>query len=278
VQFVPAAKLHPIIKPWPFCGWALDFFGQIQPPSSKDHQFILVAMDYFTKWTEAVPLKNITHQKVIKFITEHIVHRFGLPQTLTTDQGTSFMFGQVREFAESLNIKLFNSSPYYIQANGLAESNNKTLIKLIKKKIEENPRRWHEVLSEALSAHRISKHSATNVTPFELMYGQEAVLPVEVNLNALRVAEQNDLSAVDYYNLMLDWLDEVSDARLQALDEIERDKLLVAKAYNKKIRAKSFQVGEIVWKTILPVGTRNNKYDKWSPNWERPYRIAGRSK
>ena len=76
------------------------------------------------------------------------------------DQGSSFMFHQVHDFAMSLKIKLISSSPYYAQANGQAESSNKILIKLIKKKIEENPRRWHEVLSEALWAHHISKHSA----------------------------------------------------------------------------------------------------------------------
>jgi hypothetical protein len=66
---------------------------------------------------------------------------------------------------------LLNSSPYYAQANDQAESSNKTLIKLTKKKTEENPRRWHEVLSEALCAHHISRHGATKVTPFELVYG-----------------------------------------------------------------------------------------------------------
>jgi hypothetical protein len=79
-------------------------------------------------------------------------------------------------------MNLLKSPPYYAQANGQAESSNKTLIKLIKKKIEENRRRWHEVLSEALWAHRISRHGATKVTPFKLVYGQEAMLPVEVNL------------------------------------------------------------------------------------------------
>jgi hypothetical protein len=98
------------------------------------------------------------------------------------------MSHQVRDFAESLKIKLLSSSPYYAQANSHAESSNKTLIKLIKKKVEENPKRWHEVLSEALWAHHISKHSATKVTPFELVYRQEVVLPVEVNLDALRIA------------------------------------------------------------------------------------------
>jgi ribonuclease HI len=136
VQLVPAALMHPIIKPWPFRGWGLDFVGKIHPPSSKGHCFVIVATDYFTKWTEAIPLKNMTHREVIEFITEHIIHRFGIPQTLTTDQGTSFVSKEVREFVESYGINLLNSSPYYAQANGQAESSNKILVKLIKKKIE----------------------------------------------------------------------------------------------------------------------------------------------
>jgi hypothetical protein len=93
IQMVPAATLHPIIKPWSFRGWGLDFIGQIHPSSSKGHRLVLVAMDYFTKWTEVVPLKDMMHKEVIEFITEHILHRFGIPQTLTADQGTSFQSG-----------------------------------------------------------------------------------------------------------------------------------------------------------------------------------------
>ena len=189
VQLVPAALLHPIIKPCPFRDWGLDFIGQVNPPSLKGHRFVLVATDYFIKWTEAVPLKNMTHREVIEFITEHIIHRFSIPQTLTTDQCSSFISKELRDFAESYKIKILNSSPYYAQANGQAESSNKILIKLIKKKIEENLRRWHEVLSEVLWAHRISRHGATKVTPFELVYGQDAVLTIEVNLDAYRLAK-----------------------------------------------------------------------------------------
>jgi hypothetical protein len=202
------------------------------------------------KWTKVVPLKNMTHKEVIKFITEHIIHRFNIPQTLTMD-----------------------SSPYYAHGNGQAESSNKTLIKLIKKKIEENPRSWHEVLSEALWSHRISRHGATKVTPFELVYGQEVVLPVEVNLGAYRLAKQNDLDAVVYHNLMMDNIDEITDKRMRGLKEIEKDKARVVRAYNKKVRPKSFQVGELVWKTILPLGTKDIKFEKWSPSWDGPYNI-----
>ena len=75
-------------------------------------------------------------------------------------------------------------------------------------------------MSEALWEHRISRHGATKVTPYELVYGQEVVLPVEVNLNALRIAKQNDLLVVDFYNLMMDNIDEVADKRLASLKAI----------------------------------------------------------
>jgi hypothetical protein len=158
---------------------------------------VLVATDYFTKWTKAVPLRNMTHQEVIRFVQEHIIHRFGIPQTLMIDQGTSFMSHQFWEFTASMKIKVLNSSPYYAEANGQVESSNKTLLKIIKKKIDEFPRKWHEVLLEALWAHRTSKHGATKVTQFELVYGQEAVLPIKVNLQSCRVAKQDFLSVSD---------------------------------------------------------------------------------
>ena len=73
---------------------------------------------------------------------------------------------------------------------------------------------------------------------------------------------------------MMDNIDEVSDKRMQTLKEIEKDKFRVARAYNKKVRAKFFQVGELVWKTILPLGTKSNKFGKWSPSWEGSYKIV----
>jgi hypothetical protein len=116
-----------------------------------------------------------------------------------------------------MKIKVLNSSPYYAQANGQAESSNKTLLKVIKEKIDEFPRKWHEVLSEALWAHRTSKHGATKVTPFELVYVQEAVLPIEVNLQSCRVTKQDLMSVSDYTERMMDSIDHVSEGRLRAL-------------------------------------------------------------
>ena len=88
------------------------------------------------------------------------------------------------------------------------------------------------------------------------------------------MAKQNDRSAVDYYDLMMDNIDEVTDKRMRALKEIEKYKLRVARAYNNKVKDKSFQVGDLVWKTILPLGMKSNKFGKWSPSWEGPYRVV----
>jgi hypothetical protein len=187
LQTVPASMLHLIVKPWPFRGWGLGFIREIHPATTKGHRFILMAMDYFTRWVKAVPLRRMMHNEVINFVLGHIVYRFGIPQTLTTDQGPSFMATQFKEFGSSLGIKLLNSSPYYAQANGQVEASNKILIGLIKKKIEELPRRWHEVILEALWAYRVSQHGAIKMTPFELVYGQETMIPVEISVHISRV-------------------------------------------------------------------------------------------
>ena len=177
VQRVPASAMNPIIKPWPFRGWGIDSIGQVYTPSSKNHKFISMVTDYFTKWVEAIPLKNVTSKEMIKFVKKHIIYRLGIPQTITTDQGTMFMSGEFEEFATGMGIRLLNSSPYYAQANAPAEASNKGVIKLIKRKIVEHPRKWHTVLNEALWAYRMACHGATKVSAYQLVYGHEDVLP-----------------------------------------------------------------------------------------------------
>jgi hypothetical protein len=100
------------------------------------------------------------------------------------------------------------------------------------------------------------------------------VLPVEISLNVVRFAKQNDLTVDGYYNSMMDNIDKVTDKRVTALGEIEKDNIMGAKAYNKKVKAKSFQVGDLVWKTVLPLRSKDRKFGKWSPSWEGPYKVV----
>jgi hypothetical protein len=126
---------------------------------------------------------------------------------------------------------------------------------------------------EALWAHRTSRHGAIKATPFELIYGQEAVLPIEVSLQNLRIIAQGFLSAKGYTELMMDKVDEAPESWLKALEEIEKEKVKIAKAYNKRVVEKLFQVGDLVWKTILPLGTWSGKFGKWSSSWKWAFRV-----
>ncbi|CAJ2663632.1 unnamed protein product [Trifolium pratense] len=273
IQHVPASELHSIIKPWPFRGWALDLIGEIKPASSKNQKYIIVGVDYFTKWIEAIPLSNVDQEEVISFIQNHIIYRFGIPETITTDQGSVFTGRKMQEFARQTGFKLLTSTPYYAQANGQVEAANKIIIGLIRKHIAQKPRNWNKTLNQVLWACRNSPKESTNSTPFRLTYGHDAVLPVEIYLQSIRIQRQMEIATDHYWSMMFDELVDLDEERLRALDTLSRQKERVAKAYNKKVKSKTFDVGNLVWKVILPMDKKDRVLGKWSPNWEGPFKI-----
>ena len=194
---------------------------------------------------------------MVEFVKEHIIYRFGIPQTITTDQGTIFISEKFEEFAASMGIKILNSSPYYAQANGQAEASNKGIIKLIKRKIDEQPRRWHTTLNESLWVYRMACHGATKVSPYQLVYGHEAVLPWELKMGSRRVMFQDQLTADEYSALMKDGLEDLASHRLNDLINVEPNKARVARWYDKRVKVKNFAQGDLVWKLILPIGSKD---------------------
>ena len=98
-------------------------------------------------------------------------------------------------------------------------------------------------------------------------------MPWEAKIGSRRIELQDELSADDYHNIMVDESEDLVQSRLRALEKVTRDKERIAKQYNKKVVPKSFSEGELVWKLILPIRTRDNKFGKWSLNWEGPFKI-----
>ncbi|KAM1515645.1 hypothetical protein ACFX10_014724 [Malus domestica] len=272
IQRVPAESLHSVIKSWPFRGWAMDVIGKITPTSgAAKHAWIIVATDYFTKWVEAKSYAELTSKEVCDFVEEHIVTRFGVPETIITDNGTIFTAERFKEYTANLNIRLEQSTPYYPQANGQAEASNKVLIGILEKIIKERPGMWHLKLNEALWAYRTSPRSATATTPYALTYGHDAVLPVELSINSLRLIEQSSLFSAEYNQSMRQELEDLEEARLDAYNLLVAQKQIAERAYNQKVRQKTFGEGELVWQTVLPVGLKDPRFGKWSPNWEGPF-------
>jgi hypothetical protein len=130
------------------------------------------------------------------------------------------------------------------------------------------------VLNEALWSYRMACHGATKVLPYQLVYGHDVVLPWEVKAGSRRIFSQYQLAADDYVTLMKDELEDLARHQLKALVNIAENKKRVARWYDKRVKAKEFTDGDLVWKLILPIGTKSLKFGKWSPNWEGPYRIS----
>jgi hypothetical protein len=116
-------------------------------------------------------------------------------------------------------------------------------------------------------------HSATKVSPYQLVYGHDTVLPWEFKTGSRWIFSQDQLAADDYVTLMKDELDDLVGQQLKALVNIEENKKKVARWYDKRVKAKGFTDGDLVWKLILAIETKSSKFGKWYPNWEGPYRI-----
>ncbi|GKA97158.1 reverse transcriptase domain-containing protein [Tanacetum coccineum] len=145
--------------------------------------FLIVAIDYFTKWIEAKPVATITGAQIEKFVWDNIVCRFGFLGEIISDNKNQFRDNPFKDWCEKLCIHQCFASVKYPPANGLVESENRSLGKGIKARLEE--------ISHVLQAHRTMIKSSNVEKPFSLTYGTEAVIPVEIGMPTLRTLEVN---------------------------------------------------------------------------------------
>ena len=137
---------------------------------------MLVAVDYFMKWTEAEALANIQDVDVKKFVWKNIVSKFWVPNSLISDNGLQFNGKDFRAFCSDLGIKTRYSTPAYLQRNGQVEITNKAIMNGLKKRLDGAKRKWVEDPLNVLWAYRTTPRRSTGETPFSLTYGAEAVI------------------------------------------------------------------------------------------------------
>jgi hypothetical protein len=175
-----------ITGPWPFAQWGMDIIGPL-PQATQGKKFIIVAIDYFTKWVEAEPLSTITDKVCWKFFWKNIICRFGIPKILITDNGKQFDNKMFAEQCNLFGIQQKFTSVYHPQANGQVENVNRTILQGLKRRLEESKGSWPDELPIVLWAYRTTHRTATGETPFSLTYGSEAVIPTEIGEPSLRV-------------------------------------------------------------------------------------------
>ena len=148
-----------------------DFIGEINPSSSGQHRWILIATDYFTKWIEAIPRRQATETVIMQFLEEHILSRFRVPKKIITNNPPAFKSKKMVEFCSKYHIQLGNSTAYYPQGNGLVESSNKNLMRIIKKLLQDNKKAWHTNLIHAYERIEIVAFKGKNAYVLDEMEG-----------------------------------------------------------------------------------------------------------
>ena len=161
---------------------AMDILGPL-PETRKGNKYILVIGDYFTKWKEAFPMRDMEAATVANIFIQEFICRFGIPKQLHTDQGKNFTSTLVKELCKHVGITKTRTTPYDPQSDGMVERFNRTLLNLLSIAVEEDEHNWDAQLPLTLLAYRTSVHEATNATPFYLTFGRDPVLPEDILFN-----------------------------------------------------------------------------------------------
>ena len=263
----PHTELHPILPIGAFEKWGLDFMGPL-PKTSKRNQYIIVATDYLTKWSEAWATKRNSEAVAVDFLYNQIVCRFGISLEVVTDQGSHFMGGVVTELLKKLSVKHRRTTPYYLQANGLVEKTNGILAGIIAKVILDKRQTWDEHLGEALWAYRTMYKLTTGFTPFQLTFGLEAVLPIEIQIPLLRLALQHDLDDAESLTKRLLSLEKLDKCHCRALRKNELIQAQCKLQHDKLKNLIEFEPSNLVM--IVNSWLMKQHDQKFKPKWKGP--------
>ena len=182
----PSEELTPMMAPWPLAQWGLDIMGPF-PIGARQLKLLVVGIDYFTKWVEAEALATITEKNIQNFVWRNIICRFKIPRVLVSDNGKQFDNSAFRGFCSELGIKNYYSSPAQPQANKQVEVMNRSLLKIIKTRLDRAKGIWLDELPSILWAYQTTARNPTGETLFRLAYGSDVVIPAEVGLTSYRV-------------------------------------------------------------------------------------------
>ena len=260
VQRLPAEKLMTIASPWPFAQWGIDIVGSL-PQDKGQVKFLLVAIDYFTKWVEAEALAIITEARIRSFVWKNIICRFGIPRTIILNNGRQFDNQRFRDFCSGLGIKNQFSSPGHPQANGQTEVTNRTLLKIIKTKLDDAKGAWLEEFPNVLWAYRTTARTPTGETPFRLTYDIEAVIPVEVGVTSIRREVLRKENNDDQLRINLDCLGEVRDKASSKMTIYQQK---MAEYYNKRVKLRQLDISDLVLHKVTTV-TKDSAQGKLGP-------------
>ncbi|VFQ98008.1 unnamed protein product [Cuscuta campestris] len=263
----PATYYQPTSNVIPFARFGIDIIGAF-PVAQGGKKFVMVAIDYFTKWIEAEAMATITVRQCEKFVWKNIITRFGAPKVIVTDNGPQFRNPRFTAYLANFGIKHSKASVAYPQGNGQVENANRTIVDGLKKRLGEEGHKWLEALPHTVWAHKVTSRRATGETPFVLTYGCEARLPVKAEIPTFRETVyqpgQNEVDHLAELNL-------VEERRTIAAVKMASYQQLVKRYHDNRVGPRYFQVHDEVLRRRD--ASKPNERGKLVRNWEGPNRI-----
>jgi transposase InsO family protein len=238
--------------------------------AKSGYKYLLVAVDKFTKWIEAKPVKNADGKTATKFLRE-LIYRFGYPHSIITDNGTNFAKGEMAEFCKEKGIRLDLDAVAHPEANGQAERANQSVLHGLKPRLqvplERTPGCWAEEVPAVLWGLRTSVNRSTGYTPFFMVYGAEAVMPSDLEHDSPRIVQYAKEENEHARQNGLDLLDEERDLARSRTAIYQQG---LRRYHSRRVRSRTFQEGDLVLRLIQ----KKQGMHKLSPPWEGPFVIS----
>ncbi|GJT81271.1 reverse transcriptase domain-containing protein [Tanacetum coccineum] len=248
--------------------WGIDFMGPF--PSSRGNKYILVAVDYLSKWVEAKALPTNDARVVCKFL-KSLFARFGAPRAIISDRGTHFCNDQFAKVMLKYGVTHRLSTAYHPQTSGQVEVSNRGLKRILERTVGENHASWSDKLDDALWAFRTAYKTPIGCTPYKLVYGKACHLPIELEHKAywaLKHANFDLSTAGDHRKAQLNELNEIRD---QAYENSLIYKEKTKRIHDSKIKNRVFNVGD----QVLLFNSRLKMFSgKLKSCWSGPFTIA----
>jgi hypothetical protein len=220
--------------------------GKLHKSWPGGHVYMLVAVDKFTKWVEAAPVTTQDSTAAINFIRS-IIFRFGAPHNIIIDNGTNFTSKEIKNYCESMGIKLKFASVAHQKTNEQVKKANGLICNGIKKRLlaplEKAKHAWVDELPSVLWSLRTTPNAATQETPFSLVHGAEDVLPVEITHEAPRIVTYDESTSNEALQDDVDALDEARDVTFARATQYQQN---LRNYHSTRVHPRSFVVGDLI--------------------------------
>lgn len=248
----------------PFERVAIDILGPL-PTTERNNRYVLVMMDYFTKWPEAIAIPNQTAETVAEALVQQVFSRFGAPLQLHSDQGRNFESAVFQEVMRLFGISKTRTSPLHPQSDGMVERFNRTILGYLAKFVDDHQRNWDLYVPLLLMSYRTAVHDSTKQTPAMLLFGRELRMPTGL---AYGYPPGRQVSTHLYVEELIARLQRIHDFNRDALHNTSRK---MKDRYDLRANTRSLAVGTLTW-LYAPKRTVG-KCPKLQRDWEGPYEI-----